>query len=130
MCRAYLWLTRAISQIIMEQFPFLIARIRRHSWTYFLHNKRSYYFGGLTDYAEIDAKGIFLVDKDQGTDLIEIVESGTMKSVATINKDVANPQHVIKVGGNKAYVSCWGELNSDYSYRMGTSWRLICLQTP
>lgn len=75
--------------------------------------------GGLTDYAEIDAKGIFLVDKDQGTDLIEIVESGTMKSVATINKDVANPQHVIKVGSNKAYVSCWGELNSDYSYKDG-----------
>lgn len=75
--------------------------------------------GGITDYAEIDTKGIILVDKDQGADLIEIVDSGTMKSLATIDKDVANPQHVIKVAANKAYVSCWGQLNSDYSYKEG-----------
>ncbi len=75
--------------------------------------------GGVTDFAEIGGKGIVLVDKYQSADLIEIVEAGTLKSLATISKDVANPQHVIKVASNKAYVSCWGELNSDYSYNDG-----------
>ncbi len=65
--------------------------------------------GSVQDYTEIDGKGVILVDNDKaGQDRIEIVESGTFKSLATLNApDVENPRYVVRAGPNKAYVSCW-----------------------
>ncbi|MBA4852738.1 YncE family protein [Emticicia sp. BO119] len=75
--------------------------------------------GGITDYAEVDNKGIILVDNStDGQDAIEIVNARTFKSEATI-KEVENPRNAIKVAANKAYVVCWDVLNSDYSYKPG-----------
>ncbi|WP_259016161.1 DUF5074 domain-containing protein [Emticicia fluvialis] len=81
-------------------------------------NKRSI-VGGITEYAEIDGKGIILVDNStDGQDAIEIVNARTLKSVASI-KEVENPRNAIKVASNKAYVVCWDVLNADYSYKPG-----------
>lgn len=75
--------------------------------------------GGITDYVEVDGKGIILVDNStDGQDAIEIVNARTFKSVATI-KDVENPRNAIKVAANKAYVVCWDILNADYTYNPG-----------
>ncbi len=65
--------------------------------------------GGVQDYTEIDGKGVILVDNSTaGQDKIEIVESGTFKSLATFGApDVENPRYVVMAGPNKAYVSCW-----------------------
>jgi hypothetical protein len=65
--------------------------------------------GGVQDYTEIDGKGIILVDNSTaGQDKVEIVESGTFKSLATFKSpDVENPRYVAKAGLNKAYISCW-----------------------
>lgn len=81
-------------------------------------NKRSI-VGGITEYAEIDGKGIILVDNStDGQDAIEIVNARTFKSIANI-KEVENPRSAIKVAANKAYVVCWDVLNADYSYKPG-----------
>lgn len=65
--------------------------------------------GGVQDYTEINGKGVILVDNSTaGQDKIEIVESGTFKSLATFSApNVENPRYVVQAGPNKAYVSCW-----------------------
>ena len=66
--------------------------------------------GGLVeDYAEINGKGLVLVDNTvAGKDKVEIVEFGTFVSRATLKApDIENPRRVIQVGPNKAYISCW-----------------------
>lgn len=72
--------------------------------------------GRAQDYAEIDGKGVVLVDNSAtGQDKIEIVESSTFKSLATIQApDVINPRAVVAAGPNKAYVSCW-DATGDFS---------------
>lgn len=72
--------------------------------------------GGVQDYTEIDGKGIILVDNSTaGQDKIELVESGTFKSLATFKSpDVENPRYVVQAGPNKAYVSCW-DATGDFS---------------
>lgn len=66
--------------------------------------------GGVGGYAEIDGKGLILVDNSTaGLDKVEIVDAGTMKTIATLAApDIENPREVVGVGNNKAYVSCWG----------------------
>lgn len=65
--------------------------------------------GEVHDYTEIDGKGVILVNNNAvGQDKIEIVESGTFRSLATFSApDIENPRYVIQAGPNKAYVSCW-----------------------
>lgn len=77
--------------------------------------------GGVADYTEVDGKGLILVDNSTtGKDYIQIVNSGTFKSVATIpSAQVENPRYVVKAGTNKAYVTCWDAFNTDYSYKPG-----------
>lgn len=72
--------------------------------------------GRAQDYTEIDGKGVILVDNSAaGQDKIEIVESSTFKSLATIQApDVINPRAVVAAGPNKAYVSCW-DATGDFS---------------
>ena len=72
--------------------------------------------GGVQDYTEIDGKGVILVDNSTaGQDKVEIVESGTFKSLATFRSpDVENPRYVVMAGPNKAYVSCW-DVTGDFS---------------
>lgn len=66
--------------------------------------------GGVQGYAEIDGKGLILVDNSTaGQDKVELVEVGTFKSLATlVAPDIENPRYVVQVAPNKAYVSCWG----------------------
>jgi DNA-binding beta-propeller fold protein YncE len=70
--------------------------------------------GGLSGYAEINEKGLILVDNSTaGKDVIEIVDAHTFKSIATIgSKDIENPRNVIKVSNTKAYVTCWDALGA------------------
>ena len=77
--------------------------------------------GGVSDYAEVDGKGIILVDNaTAGKDAIEIVNARTFKSVAKIpSTELENPRYVVKAGSNKAYVTCWDSFNADYSYKPG-----------
>lgn len=76
--------------------------------------------GGITDYSEIDEKGIILVDNStDGKDAIEIVNARTFKSIASIKGTIDNPRKVIKVGTNKAYITCWDTFNTDYTYKQG-----------
>ncbi|MFD1819839.1 hypothetical protein SAMN04515674_103348 [Pseudarcicella hirudinis] len=77
--------------------------------------------GGVRDYQEVDGKGLILVDNAAaGKDVVEIVNARTFKSIATIpSTDIENPRYGVKAGTNKAYVSCWGLLNPDYSYNPG-----------
>lgn len=72
--------------------------------------------GLLQGYTEIDGKGLILADNTTaGQDKVEIVEIGTFKSRTAIGApDVENPRHVIRVGPNRAYVSCW-DITGDYS---------------
>ena len=74
--------------------------------------------GYLEDYTEINGKGVILVDNSAaGLDKIEIVESGTFKSLATLAApDVENPRNVIMAGPNKAYISCWGTTGTSPFY--------------
>lgn len=74
--------------------------------------------GGVADYQEVDGKGLILVDNAAaGKDVVEIVNARTFKSIATISlTNLDNPRHVVKAGTNKAYVSCWGLLNSTRPY--------------
>lgn len=66
--------------------------------------------GNISGYTEVNKKGIILVDNSTaGKDAIEIVNAGTFKSIMTIaGTEIENPRAVLKVGENKAYVSCWG----------------------
>ncbi|MEA5426311.1 DUF5074 domain-containing protein [Arcicella lustrica] len=77
--------------------------------------------GGVADYTEVDGKGLILVDNaTAGKDYIQIVNSSTFKSVATITSaQLENPRYAVKAGTNKAYVTCWDALNTDYSYKPG-----------
>ncbi|WP_337045024.1 DUF5074 domain-containing protein [Emticicia sp. 17c] len=65
--------------------------------------------GGISDYAEVDGKGIILVDNaTTGQDKIEIVNARTLKSVATIpSSEIENPRQVVKAGTDKAYITAW-----------------------
>ncbi len=82
-------------------------------------NTRSF-AGGLTDYAEVDEKGIVLVDNStDGKDAIEIVDAHTFKTIATIKGEIDNPQKAVKAGTNKVYITCWDTFNADYSYKTG-----------
>ncbi len=77
--------------------------------------------GGISDYADVDGKGVILVDNaTSGKDLIEIVNARTFKSIATIpSTELENPRYVVKAGTNKAYATCWDSFNADYSYKTG-----------
>lgn len=70
--------------------------------------------GMVQDYTEVDGKGIILVNNTEtGKDRIEIVESGTFKTMTTLQTaDLENPRFVAKAGFNKAYVSCWDTTGS------------------
>ena len=70
--------------------------------------------GGVSGYAEVDGKGLILVDNSTaGQDKVEIVDARTMKSIATLPaSDIENPRDVVGVGSNKAYVLCWGATGS------------------
>ena len=72
--------------------------------------------GGVQGYTEVNGKGLILVDNTSvGQDKVEIVETGTFKSRATLKTpDIENPRQVIQVGPNKAYVSCW-DVSGDYA---------------
>jgi DNA-binding beta-propeller fold protein YncE len=65
--------------------------------------------GGISGYAEVNGKGIILVDNSTGgQDKIEIVNARTFKSEATIlSSEIENPREVIKVSETKAYVTAW-----------------------
>jgi hypothetical protein len=76
--------------------------------------------GGITDYTEINEKGVILVDNStDGKDVIEIVNANTFKSIATIKGEIDNPRKVIKVSTNKAYITCWDTFNADYTFKQG-----------
>ena len=76
--------------------------------------------GGISDYSEVDEKGIILVDNStDGKDVIEIVNARTFKSIVSIKGEIDNPRKVIKVGTNKAYITCWDTFNADYTYKQG-----------
>lgn len=74
--------------------------------------------GGVSDYTEIDGKGVILVDNSTaGQDKVEIVEAGTFKSLATFKApDVENPRRVVYAAPNKAYISCWDATGSGASF--------------
>ena len=78
--------------------------------------------GNVQDYTEINGKGLILVDNGTvGQDKVEIVETGTFASRATLKApDIENPRLVIQAGPNKAYVSCWdvsGDFNAGTFYK-------------
>jgi hypothetical protein len=72
--------------------------------------------GNVVGYAEVNDKGVILVDHSSvGKDGIEIVDANTFKSVANLNaKQVENPRAVVKVSATKAYVTCW-DATGDFS---------------
>ncbi len=74
--------------------------------------------GGVQDYAEIDGKGVILVNNTAtGQDRVEIVEVGTFKSITTLQApDVENPRRVLRAGFNKAYISCWDTTGASNIY--------------
>lgn len=76
--------------------------------------------GGVQGYAAAGEVGIVLVDNSAaGLDKIEIVNSNTFKTIASIGApDIENPREVVFGPNNKAYVSCWGT-NEGYAYKTG-----------
>jgi hypothetical protein len=76
--------------------------------------------GGIQGYAASGEKGLILVDNSAaGLDKVEIVNSNTFKSEASIGApDIENPREVVIGSNNIAYVSCWGA-NADYAYKTG-----------
>ncbi|MCE7067278.1 DUF5074 domain-containing protein [Dyadobacter sp. CY326] len=76
--------------------------------------------GGVQGYVAAGDIGILLVDNSAaGLDKVEIVNSNTFKTTASIGTpDIENPREVVFGPNNKAYVSCWGT-NADYSYKTG-----------
>lgn len=90
------------------------------SFDIFMKENNRSFAGGVTDYTEVDAKGIILVDNStDGSDAIEIVDAHTFKTIASIKGEIDNPRKVIKVSTNKAYITCWDTFNPDYSYKPG-----------
>ena len=86
----------------------------------FLKENTRSFAGGLTDYAEVDEKGIVLVDNStDGKDAIEIVNAHTFKTIASIKGEIDNPRKAVKAGTNKVYITCWDTFNTDYSYKTG-----------
>ncbi|WP_128543421.1 DUF5074 domain-containing protein [Larkinella soli] len=78
--------------------------------------------GGVHGYTEVDGKGLILVDNSTaGQDKVEIVDGNTFQSLATLKSpDIENPRYAIRVGANKAYVSCWdvsGDFNNGTFYK-------------
>jgi DNA-binding beta-propeller fold protein YncE len=65
--------------------------------------------GGVQGYAEVNEKGLILVDNSTaGKDVVEIVNARTFKAIATIpSSEIENPRVVVKVSDTKAYISCW-----------------------
>ncbi|QRR02563.1 DUF5074 domain-containing protein [Dyadobacter sandarakinus] len=76
--------------------------------------------GGVQGYTVQGETGLILVDNTAaGQDKIEIVNSNTFESVASLGApDIENPREVVTNGANKAYITCWGA-NPDYSYKTG-----------
>ncbi|NBB22818.1 DUF5074 domain-containing protein [Runella sp. CRIBMP] len=72
--------------------------------------------GSLSGYAEVNEKGIILVDNSTaGKDGIEIVDARTFKSLTSIpSTEVENPRAVAKATDTKAYVTCW-DVTGDFS---------------
>ncbi len=72
--------------------------------------------GSISGYAEVNNKGIILVDNSTaGKDQIEIVDAGTFKSIASIPSiEIENPRNVIKVSETKAYITAW-DFTGDFS---------------
>ncbi len=69
------------------------------SFDIFLKENTRSFAGGLTDYTEVDEKGIVLVDNStDGKDAIEIVDAHTFKSIASIKGEIDNPQKAVKAG--------------------------------
>ena len=90
------------------------------SFDIFLKENTRSFAGGLTDYAEVDEKGVILVDNStDGKDAIEIVDAHAFKTIASIKGEIDNPRKAVKVGTNKAYITCWDTFNTDYSYKIG-----------
>ncbi len=90
------------------------------SYDIFMKENTRSFAGGITDYTEIDEKGIVLVDNStDGKDGVEIVNAHTFKTIATIKGEIDNPQKAVKAGTNKAYITCWDTFNPDYSYKTG-----------
>jgi len=83
--------------------------------------------GGVQDYTEIDGKGVVLVDNSTaGQDKIEIVSTGTFKSLKTLAApDVENPRFVVRTGNNKAYVTCWGATGSGANFFANPGYVLV-----
>lgn len=101
-----------------------LSLIKRDSKTasldIFLKENTRSFAGGLTDYTEVDEKGIVLVDNStDGKDAVEIVDARTFKTIASIKGEIDNPRKAVKVGTNKAYITCWDTFNTDYSYKTG-----------
>jgi hypothetical protein len=76
--------------------------------------------GGVQGYAAVGEKGLILVDNSAaGLDKVEIVNSNTFKTEASIGApDIENPREVVIGSNNIAYVSCWGT-NADYKFKTG-----------
>ena len=72
--------------------------------------------GGISAYSEVGDRGIILVDNSTaGKDLIEIVNAGTFKSVATIpSLEIENPRNIAKASDSKAYITAW-DATGDFS---------------
>jgi YVTN family beta-propeller protein len=86
----------------------------------FMKENTRTFAGGISDYNEIDEKGIVLIDNStDGKDAIEIVNAHTFKTIASIKGEVDNPRKVVKAANNKAYITCWDAFNTDYSYKTG-----------
>ncbi|GAB3962716.1 hypothetical protein GCM10028805_64380 [Spirosoma harenae] len=83
--------------------------------------------GSVQGYIEINGKGVILVDNsDAGKDKVEIVESGTFKSLATLQApDVENPRYVAMAGPNKAYISCWGTTGTYPNFYVNPGYVLV-----
>ena len=77
--------------------------------------------GGMQGYAVAGDHGLILVDNSSpGSDKVEIVDANMFTTTGSIGApDIENPREVVAIGSNKAYVSNWGILNSDYSYPAG-----------
>jgi hypothetical protein len=74
--------------------------------------------GSIQDYAEINGKGVIVVDNNAaGQDKVEIVSVGTFAQLATLGApDVENPRYVGAAGSNKAYITCRGAGSTGSSY--------------
>jgi hypothetical protein len=74
--------------------------------------------GSVQDYAEINGKGVILVDNSAaGQDKVEIISVGTFAQLASLSApDVENPRFIGAAGPNKAYITCRGTDSNAASY--------------